>query len=318
MRQISFVMLLVVGFAVGGCSIFEQTKLAPVAVIEVIPQRGHVPLDVHLNGEFSHDFYGKIESYDWDLGDDTTRTESTVDHTYVRPGKYIVRLTVTNSVGLKNTARATVIATRRPGPNPPANLSATAVEDKLQIDLAWRDQSSDEQGFLIERKEQDGAFAQLDSVDDDFTTYTDRSNLELNTTYCYRVRAFNGEGKSDYTNETCATTPEQVDENLVVVGGNALIDASRDITIVGNRIEVTVIITAKVALELAAIVETLDGLTLVEGTLSAFMADLEPDEQYEHTYTLEDPGNDGGTISGKIRAKPVDEDSQILELETQL
>lgn len=318
MRQVSFVVLLILGFTVGGCSIFERTKLTPVAVIEVIPQQGSVPLDVRLNGEFSRDFYGKIESYGWDLGDDTTRTGSTVNHTYTRPGQYIVKLTVTNSLGLKNTAQATVIATRRPGPNPPANLSATAVEDKLQIDLAWKDQSDDEQGFLIERKEQNGSFAQIDSVDNDFTTYTDRSNLEVNTAYCYRVRAFNGEGESDYTNETCATTPEQVNENLSVVGSNALIDASRDITIVENRIEVTVIITAKVALELAAIVETLDGLTLVEGTLSAFTVDLKPDDQYEQTYTLEDPGNDGGAISGKIRAKPVDADSQILELETQL
>jgi len=42
----------------------------------------------------SYDPDGKIESYLWSFGDDTTGSGKTVNHTYSKPGKYSVRLTV--------------------------------------------------------------------------------------------------------------------------------------------------------------------------------------------------------------------------------
>ncbi|MFQ5628477.1 MAG: phytase [bacterium] len=95
-------------------------------------------------------------------------------------------------------------ATTNP-PNPPSNLSATAVSSS-QIDLAWSDGSNDEDGFKIERKTGlGGTYAEIASVGTNTTGFSD-NGLAANTTYFYRVRAFNSAGNSAYSNEASATT----------------------------------------------------------------------------------------------------------------
>jgi hypothetical protein len=73
--------------------------------------------------------------------------------------------------------------------------------------LTWVDNSQDEDGFNIERKlNTNGTFSLLATVGPDVTSFSD-GNLSDNTTYCYRVNAFNSAGNSAYTNEACGTTP---------------------------------------------------------------------------------------------------------------
>ncbi|HEV2827379.1 MAG TPA: fibronectin type III domain-containing protein, partial [Pyrinomonadaceae bacterium] len=102
-----------------------------------------------------------------------------------------------------NTANATTLQTP---PNAPSNLTATAVS-LSQINLAWTDNSNNEDGFKIERCE--GAscsgFVQIAQVGAGVTTYSDM-NLSLLTTYTYRIRAFNSAGNSGYSNTASATT----------------------------------------------------------------------------------------------------------------
>lgn len=75
-----------------------------------------------------------------------------------------------------------------------------------QLHLSWIDDSSDEDGFEIERKiGEDGTFVQIAIQGANLNLYTD-DNLTPGTTYCYQVRAFNTVGKSGYSNEACATT----------------------------------------------------------------------------------------------------------------
>ena len=74
------------------------------------------------------------------------------------------------------------------------------------LQLAWTDNSTDETGFNIERKVGTGTFALLVSVGANVVSYSD-SSVTDNTTYCYRVNAFNGAGASAYTPEVCVTTP---------------------------------------------------------------------------------------------------------------
>ena len=74
-----------------------------------------------------------------------------------------------------------------------------------QVTLQWSDNSNDEDGFKIERRlRQDpvDAYAEIGSVGANINTYTDAS-IQTSTLYCYRVRAFNVAGASDYTNEAC-------------------------------------------------------------------------------------------------------------------
>jgi C1A family cysteine protease len=90
-------------------------------------------------------------------------------------------------------------------PDPPSALDATTLAWN-RIDLSWQDNSDSETGFKIERKLAGGTYTQLDTVGANVTSYADFS-VDDDTTYCYRVRAYNGGGDSAYTNEDCATTP---------------------------------------------------------------------------------------------------------------
>jgi hypothetical protein len=92
-------------------------------------------------------------------------------------------------------------------PTAPSNL--TAVADTFAILLNWDDNSATELGFKIERKNGDSLsvdpFVEIDSVGANVTSYNDLGRTP-NTTYTYRVRAFNQLGFSLYSNEVTATT----------------------------------------------------------------------------------------------------------------
>jgi hypothetical protein len=76
----------------------------------------------------------------------------------------------------------------------------------VQLKLTWQDNSTNENGFQIERKlGPNGTYVRIASVAANTTSYLD-TKLANGTTYCYRVRAFNASQTSDYTNDTCMTT----------------------------------------------------------------------------------------------------------------
>ncbi|MEW6680090.1 MAG: FlgD immunoglobulin-like domain containing protein, partial [bacterium] len=68
----------------------------------------------------------------------------------------------------------------------------------------WLDKSNNELGFKIERKTT-GAYSQITTVGANTTIYKD-TGLSANTTYYYRIRAYNTLGDSSYSNEANATT----------------------------------------------------------------------------------------------------------------
>ena len=91
-------------------------------------------------------------------------------------------------------------------PAAPTNLVATTFST-TQINLSWTDNSSDETGFRIERCTGAGCtnFAQVAEVGSNVTTFAN-TGLTKNTTYTYRVRAFNAGGNSAYSNVASAKT----------------------------------------------------------------------------------------------------------------
>ena len=89
-------------------------------------------------------------------------------------------------------------------PRPPENLRI--VETHLSfLTLKWEDVSDNEQGFLLERKTGEGAWAFLIRLPANWDSYTDHG-LEEGTRYTYRVRAFNRFGFSDWSEEAGAET----------------------------------------------------------------------------------------------------------------
>ncbi len=80
-------------------------------------------------------------------------------------------------------------------------LRECAVSNR-QVNLAWED-TSNEMGFEIERKEgSGGTYRQIAKVGENATTYTDTA-LKAGVTYYYRIRAYNSAGHSSYSDEIC-------------------------------------------------------------------------------------------------------------------
>jgi hypothetical protein len=73
-----------------------------------------------------------------------------------------------------------------------------------QLQLNWADNSTNEDGFIVERKiGQTGTYLSLVTLPPNTTSYVDTS-VQDGVTYCYHVKAFNASGGSGYTNEQCA------------------------------------------------------------------------------------------------------------------
>ena len=98
-----------------------------------------------------------------------------------------------------------LVPTQPRTPAPPTDLSATAVS-ATQINLSWTDNSSDEQGFRVERSLDGSDFTEVATTNPNVTTFND-TGLTPSTTYFYRVRAFNNFGNSEPSNVAADTTP---------------------------------------------------------------------------------------------------------------
>lgn len=85
-------------------------------------------------------------------------------------------------------------------PIAPTELKSTVVSI-AQIDLTWKDNSTNETGYKIERKTGSGIFSEIGSTAKDITTFSDKT-VSINTNYTYRSYSFNNVGKSiQYSNE---------------------------------------------------------------------------------------------------------------------
>lgn len=80
-------------------------------------------------------------------------------------------------------------------PNAPANLKISIVSVG-QIDLTWNDSSTNETGFRIERKTDSTEYSEIATTTQDVANFSDK-NVQINTTYSYRVYSYNQAGKSN-------------------------------------------------------------------------------------------------------------------------
>jgi hypothetical protein len=127
-------------------------------------------------------------------------------------------------------------------PLAPTSLVAVSTTAN-QIKLNWTDNSTNEIGFKIQRKTAVTPYTEIASVNKDITTYTD-NGLNSNTTYTYRVYAYNSSGNSiTYTNEASTTTvglPQITTSVLssltptsLISGGNIISDGGSPISAKG-------------------------------------------------------------------------------------
>ena len=93
-----------------------------------------------------------------------------------------------------------------PKPSSPFELKYDWVGTNA-VSLSWKENSSNEDGFVVERSQQGSSFSKVGTLTANARTYTD-VNVSAGKSYTYRVYAFNGYGKSNPSNEIKVLTPK--------------------------------------------------------------------------------------------------------------
>ncbi|MBA4149187.1 MAG: fibronectin type III domain-containing protein [Verrucomicrobia bacterium] len=92
-------------------------------------------------------------------------------------------------------------------PTAPSGLSATSISSS-QINLAWTDNSSNEDNFIVARSTTSGGpYTDIATLGSNVTSFNN-TGLSANTTYYYVVRASNSGGASANSNQASATTAQ--------------------------------------------------------------------------------------------------------------
>ncbi|GEM_PF-1009866 len=86
----------------------------------------------------------------------------------------------------------------------PTGMTAAAVAAH-QIDLTWKDNSADEEGFLLQRYSADSGWTDHATLAADTVTYSD-TDIAVETNYCYRVLAFKGAERTAPSPLACTKT----------------------------------------------------------------------------------------------------------------
>ncbi|MGH8247457.1 MAG: fibronectin type III domain-containing protein, partial [Gammaproteobacteria bacterium] len=87
-------------------------------------------------------------------------------------------------------------------------LDAAAAQGGSQVNLSWVDNSSNEEGFLIERSLNGAPFQVIHTTGPNVRAYAS-TGLQNNTRYYFRVRAYNALGFSAYSNTANARTKQR-------------------------------------------------------------------------------------------------------------
>jgi alpha-tubulin suppressor-like RCC1 family protein len=111
------------------------------------------------------------------------------------------------------------LVTRLGTPPPPTPLTATTIES-TKIRLNWVDNSTNEDGFIIERRVTTTGYAVFATVNSGSASYSDEGLITGNT-YYYRMKAFNSLGDSAYSNEASATATITAPTNLTLVNADS-------------------------------------------------------------------------------------------------
>ena len=86
----------------------NDTNVAPNASFAYSPSSPNASEEVTFDGSNSTDADGTIQSYAWDLGDGTTATGETVNHSYDSAGNYTATLTVTDNGSATNSTQQVI------------------------------------------------------------------------------------------------------------------------------------------------------------------------------------------------------------------
>ena len=175
----------------------------PVSYPFATPGSGAAPLPVSLYGSMSTDADGTIVSYAWSFGDGTTGSGVAVSHTYASAGVYQATLTVTDDRGATNSDFVTVTVTSAPVTVAAPSGLTGSVSGKT-VTLKWTDNSTNEDGFYVERGvagKGKGAATTWTRIATVAANVKQLARTETSGTWLYRVQAFRGGVVSAYSSQ---------------------------------------------------------------------------------------------------------------------
>jgi fibronectin type 3 domain-containing protein len=120
---------------------------------------------------------------------------------------YFFRVRAVNSGGPSPFSNVASARTGNVEPVAPSVLTATAVSS-TRVDLAWRDNSTNETIFEVERAQGGNGFRLIATRPANTTSFSD-TGARPGRTLTYRVRACNSIGCSSFSNTASATTPRR-------------------------------------------------------------------------------------------------------------
>ncbi len=121
--------------------------------------------------------------------------------------------------------------------NPPTGLSAAVVIGNV-VNLKWVDNSNNEEGFKIERREENGNWIMIATVGKDVTEYVDKQVSA--TKYFYRVKAFSKDAESNYSNQVSVTISATVPKVSIQATSSKSVVLNWNIDFIKNAKEVVV------------------------------------------------------------------------------
>ena len=122
------------------------------------------------------------------------------DTTVVSGSTYSYRVRAFNTAGNSMYSNVEKVTVATATPLAPSNLRATAVTTGPRVNLAWRDNATNESGFEIYRATGSGnTYMKIATVGPNVVAFADTA-VTAKTSYKYRVRAYNGVGASSYSN----------------------------------------------------------------------------------------------------------------------
>ena len=181
---------------------------APATLRAVAASGTHVDLSWkdQSNNELGFDIERSTDGVTYYLTDTVGAAQVSYSDLTVQPGHtYFYRVRAYNPGGSSAYAPSTSVATPAVTlPKAPSSLTAKALATGKGVSLAWKDNSTNEDGFQIERQTSSG-WQPLATVAANSKTFTDASAAAQRTTYTYRVLAFNVAGRSP-SNQVSVTT----------------------------------------------------------------------------------------------------------------
>lgn len=125
--------------------------------------------------------------------------------------KYWYRIRAKNAIGYSPYSNIAETTTFDVPPISPTDLTATTASSS-QINLVWKDNSSNESAFDVERSTDGTSFSKVGEAAANTNAFQN-TGLTPATKYWYRVRSRNSQGASDPTNVATATTRDVLPSN---------------------------------------------------------------------------------------------------------